>query len=595
LKELIYFTKLLISKYNNSSSQKYEKLYLCFLGGLIGVLFATEIALIYIGIQKNSLIYFLWTLICIPLLIILYIINKKIKSFQIERYLEENWGTKEKAKHNFEDLEHVFLITKEDNSEDFTLDDQTWNDLNMNKIYEEMDRTYTIPGQHMLYKILRTPILEEQKLKDRDKILNYIENNKKLRFNLQKTLFRLGRIGGDGMPFMLWESKLEESKYKMISSIMAVAAVISILSLLVLGLKGILYLIIPVAIINGYIKYKVNKIVSTDLSTLMYLNMLIGTANEISKSKEDALKEYASVLDSCLVNCGKITNDVSTLLIRTDDPLGLSEYIRLFFLIEVRGYYKAINKIRNHKNDLQKLFFAVGEIDALLSIASYKIGLKGCCIPKLISNSKVIEFENMRHPLIESCIPNSIKILETGVIVTGSNMSGKSTFLRALALNAVLAQTIYICHAESYTGSYLKIMTSISRSDDIMSGKSYYLMEAEAILDMIKNIAENIPSLIIIDEIFRGTNTRERIMASSGILNYLIERNVVTLIATHDLELEGLINEKYDKYYFSEKVGSSGLEFDYLLKKGTSKSSNAIKVLAFLGYPEEITKRIIHS
>ena len=169
-------------------------------------------------------------------------------------------------------------------------------------------------------------------------------------------------------------------------------------------------------------------------------------------------------------------------------------------------------------------------------------------------------------------------------------MSGKSTFLRTLALNAVLAQTIYACHADSYTGSYFKIMTSISRSDDIMSGKSYYLTEAEAILDMIKSIDKDTPSLIIIDEIFRGTNTKERIAASSKILNYLIERNVVPLVATHDLELEGLINEKYDKYYFSEKVGSMGLEFDYALKSGVSKSGNAIKVLEFLGYPDEITK-----
>lgn len=196
----------------------------------------------------------------------------------------------------------------------------------------------------------------------------------------------------------------------------------------------------------------------------------------------------------------------------------------------------------------------------------------------------------MRHPLIKDAVPNSIEINESGIIITGSNMSGKSTFLRTFGVNVLFSQTICTCLCEKYEGSFFKVITSISPDDNIMGGKSYYMAEAEAILRIIKNCDGENPSLCIIDEIFRGTNPVERISAACEILDYLPEHFATAIVATHDIELADMVKHHYDCYYFTEDVGKEGLEFDYKIKKGIIKTRNAIKLLKFLGYPEEIVE-----
>jgi len=123
-----------------------------------------------------------------------------------------------------------------------------------------------------------------------------------------------------------------------------------------------------------------------------------------------------------------------------------------------------------------------------------------------------------------------------------------------------------------------------------MSGKSYYLGEAEALLNIINSCNKEVPLLSFIDEIFRGTNPVERVSAAVEILNYLINNNALVLVATHDLELTKLV-ENYDCYYFREDVDENGLKFDYLIKKGVSPTRNAIRILKYIGYPDDIIDR----
>ena len=170
-------------------------------------------------------------------------------------------------------------------------------------------------------------------------------------------------------------------------------------------------------------------------------------------------------------------------------------------------------------------------------------------------------------------------------------MSGKSTFLRTIGLNALLAQTIYTCAAKSYKTSFFKIMTSISPEDNISSGKSYYFREAEALKRIISECSEDRPVLCIIDEIFRGTNPVERVNASAEILNYINKHNTLTLVATHDLELTEILKDEYLCCYFSEDINSDGLQFDYKLKYGICRTRNAVKLLKYLEYPEEIIQK----
>ena len=170
-------------------------------------------------------------------------------------------------------------------------------------------------------------------------------------------------------------------------------------------------------------------------------------------------------------------------------------------------------------------------------------------------------------------------------------MSGKSTFIRMLSINILLAQSFNFVLAKKYVGTFFNIVSSISPKDDVDAGKSYYLAEAEGILRILKALDKNIPVFCPIDEIFRGTNPVERISSSAEILKYINNKNAICIVATHDRELSEMLAENYDFYHFSENVNeNTGLSFDYKLKPGIIDTSNAIKILEYIGYPKEITQ-----
>jgi DNA mismatch repair ATPase MutS len=198
--------------------------------------------------------------------------------------------------------------------------------------------------------------------------------------------------------------------------------------------------------------------------------------------------------------------------------------------------------------------------------------------------------KDAKQPLLNNPVPFSVTIDKNIVLITGSNMGGKSTFLRTIGNNVLLAQTIATTVAAHYDAALFRIVTSISRTDDLVAGKSFYYVEAERILNTINSFSVKIPTLCIIDEMLSGTNSVERLHASKAIIQYLGKQNSLTIIATHDLELAGRLNGTCDFYHFTSSVDENGLKFDYLLKPGIATTRNAIELLKYLGYPKEITE-----
>jgi len=259
------------------------------------------------------------------------------------------------------------------------------------------------------------------------------------------------------------------------------------------------------------------------------------------------------------------------------------------FLIEECTYYRISGKLIENKDIILKLYYLVGELDALTSIAIYKdCNKEKCTKPKFVTET-LLKIKDGIHPLLKNPIENSIEIYNKGIVLTGTNMSGKSTFLRMVSTNILLAQTFNFVLAKEYEASFFYVVSSISPKDDIINGKSYYLAEAESILRIIKSLENNVPVFCPIDEIFRGTNPIERITSSAEILKYINKGKSICIVATHDKELSDILKGTYDFYYFSENVDDKiGLSFDYKIKKGVSRTRNAIKLLDYIGYPKEI-------
>ncbi|MBN2245150.1 MAG: hypothetical protein JW755_04830, partial [Candidatus Aminicenantes bacterium] len=164
--------------------------------------------------------------------------------------------------------------------------------------------------------------------------------------------------------------------------------------------------------------------------------------------------------------------------------------------------------------------------------------------------------------------------------------------LKTIGVNAILAQTINTCLAKRYQSKFFNIMALIGRADNIIEGKSYYLDEIQALLRIINSAESEITTLCLLDEIFRGTNSLERISASVETLLYLSRRNYVVFVTTHENEITEYLGDTYNNYHFSEGIKENyGISFSYRLNKGASTTSNAIKLLRYIGYPEEISNR----
>jgi DNA mismatch repair ATPase MutS len=139
----------------------------------------------------------------------------------------------------------------------------------------------------------------------------------------------------------------------------------------------------------------------------------------------------------------------------------------------------------------------------------------------------------------------------------------------------------------------MRIFSAIRISDDLMNDKSYYFEEVLTIKEMIDNSMDGKPNLFLLDEIFKGTNTVERISAGKAVLSFLTKAENIVFVSTHDIELADLLKHEYQLYHFSEKVDHKTVAFDYRLKEGKLKNRNAIRILEINNYPEDIIKEAI--
>lgn len=242
--------------------------------------------------------------------------------------------------------------------------------------------------------------------------------------------------------------------------------------------------------------------------------------------------------------------------------------------------------LENKRESYLQLFEEIGRLDAAISIASFRKSLPFYTEPEFHSERSV-HMEEMYHPLIEEPVSNSMD-WSRNCIITGSNASGKSTWIKAVAINLILAQTICTCTAKRFQMHPGQIMTSMAVRDDIMKGESYFLKEMKYLRRMLESFSEEKLTICIIDEILKGTNTKERIAASKAILDYMQRQNCLVMVASHDYELTVLLEGTYENYHFTERIGEDDIYFDYRLYPGAVTSGNAIKLLKFMKFPEEI-------
>ena len=210
------------------------------------------------------------------------------------------------------------------------------------------------------------------------------------------------------------------------------------------------------------------------------------------------------------------------------------------------------------------------------------------CRPQFV-DGKYLKAEQVVHPLIDGCVPNTLVLDGTGLLLTGSNMSGKTTFIRTLVLNALTAETLDICFAGSYTAPYMRLLSSIRISDDIAEGTSYYLQEVLTVKRFLEASQDSVPCLFALDELFKGTNTTERIAAGKAVLAHLNRGPHIVLVSTHDIELAELLDsDGYELHHFREESGRRAAGLRLPAAHGPLTTRNAIRILELYDYPPEL-------
>jgi MutS domain V len=369
---------------------------------------------------------------------------------------------------------------------------------------------------------------------------------------------------------------------------------IAIVFLVIIGSffnKGLLlFLLIPlfVNIALHYWNKSNSYIFSTSLSQfkilikvskqLLQLQLPIDNLEVVESLKK--LQKFRT--KSAILNFGDPTqlNDFEALLYYT------TNFIKSFFLVELFTFYSLINELQNKQSYINKLFSFVGSLDVAISIASLKIN-KTTCLPQFIEPSKQLVATNCYHPLIINCTTNSIQVNNKSVLITGSNMAGKTTFLRTILINSILAQTLHICFANEMQLPIVKQFSSIKINDNLLNNASYFFEEVNS-MSLLVDATLLHQNLFVLDEVFKGTNTVERIAAAKSILSYLNKQNNIVFVSTHDIELANLLDNCYNLYHFNETIHNNTLSFDYTIKPGKITTRNAIKILEISRFPKEI-------
>lgn len=303
-----------------------------------------------------------------------------------------------------------------------------------------------------------------------------------------------------------------------------------------------------------------------------YLNDLQNTLLK-NKTASAALEELESIADSVCTR-----HNVYAFLICN------SLFLHDYHCMERYEKWK-----ENYKDSLRPWLNALGKAEALISLSVICHTRKIHCLPEIEdSGHPVFTASNIRHPLLKesSAVGNDIRLRHRTCIITGSNMSGKTTFMRSIGINFALACAGGFCTASDLHTSPMKLCTSIRTEDDVGEGISTFYAELLRIKQMIETSRKQIPMISLIDEIYKGTNSGDRIFAAKETIKNLSKPCAFTLVTTHDFELCDLENDPdidAINYHFTEYYQENKILFDYKLRDGRCTTTNARYLLRMAG------------
>jgi len=486
-----------------------------------------------------------------------------------------------------------------DNGKSFLTHESYFDDLDIfgqSSLYHVLNRTTTSHGSAKLANLLSNPFLQKESIEKQQEAIKILSAD----FDIRQSLIVYGLLNeekkGNLYGIVDWLKTVGSLHKKTWLLIIRWALPLFNIGAILFYLQTDNYLPIAAGVILSWI---ITGIFSNKISEQ---HKLIGEKQKILNQYADILKIFSNVNPSSSVllqqlhatakKAHQTIKQLSQLTSFFDQRLNMVVNILLnsLFLYDIQCVIALENWKEKNKDEFEKYIDCVGNIDCLNSFAYFADNHPRYTYPVVTEGKLIIQAKQIAHPLI----PESENVINDFLIgkenklhlVTGSNMSGKTTFLRTVGINLLLAQCGAPVYASSFSFTPMSILSSIRVSDSLQEHTSYFMAELKRLQQIILQLQSGKSALVLVDEILRGTNSEDKTHGSEQFICKLLQYNCLSLFATHDLSLSKLENEIPDKvsnYCFESIIQQGELHFDYKLQAGVAKNKNASFLMQKMG------------
>ncbi len=566
----------------------------------------TRLLITFIGIlcfiisilEKNRISFIFFVFSCL-VFITLIIIHEAIKKKKI--YLEAKLWVFQKRNARIQNTWREFDENGNDFLEEEMVVESDLDIFGLNSLYQYICTAHTQEGRKILADYLKNQEFDKENISLRQEAVKELIDKNDITTEIE-TLSRVIGINCKKNTKEWYEAFVSYLKREdsLISKRLYRGSILfSLFTLLmfVLSLKGyfsvsyaLMLFFIQLAL-GYYSSYKNNKVINDVFRFCNNMEEYYNIVEYIQTVKFEST--YINKLCAPIKSSKEATKGIKKLnflkeafLVRSNPYIHI--VLQLFLMYDIHCIFALEKWKKNYKDSIKDLFSIIGEVEALTSLTAIAYN-RDICFPTFDEESSVIfEADNISHPLIplDAVVSNSIKIHKATGIITGSNMSGKTTFMRTIGVNCILAYAGAPVCANKMIVSNMKIFTSMRVQDDVSKGISTFYAEVLRIKQIIEYSYKNEPMLVLIDEIFKGTNSADRIVGATEIIKALNKEHIICLVSTHDFELCSLVEKAEilgSNYHFEEFYRNNELHFDYKIKPGRCRTTNAKHILRMAG------------